>query len=75
VTEFPARRKRRTGRWLPEGLGTLSCPACWFRMDPLIPASGWDRHPGCSGWPDGSRVETYARFENARSGWGTGWSG
>jgi hypothetical protein len=53
---------RRSPRKTPEGLGTLTCPACWFRMDPVIPACGWDRHPGCRNQPDGSRVQAYATF-------------
>jgi hypothetical protein len=55
-------RQPRRGKWLPTGLGTLVCPACWYRMDPAIAKQGWDRHPWCSGWPDGSMVRSYATF-------------
>lgn len=47
----------------PDGLGTLSCRACWYRMDPVLPAQGWDRHPWCTGWPDRSRVNAYLHFD------------
>jgi len=55
------RRRGRFGR-TPEALGVRTCPVCWYRMDPVIAACGWDRHPWCSGWPDGSKVRPYARF-------------
>jgi hypothetical protein len=53
---------RRTRRTKPDGLGVLACPACWYRMDRVLAAQGWDRHPWCGGWPDGSRVDSYATF-------------
>jgi hypothetical protein len=58
-------RPRRGGRWLPAGLGIQSCPACYFRMDKILAEQGWDRHPWCSGWPDGSRVKAYATFPSS----------
>jgi len=49
----------------PAGLGVRTCPVCWYRMDPVIAAQGWDRHPWCTGWPDGSRVQSYGLFESS----------
>lgn len=56
-------RRRRLG--VPVGLGTRTCPVCWYRMDPVIPRQGWDRHPCCAGWSDGALVRWYANEDPA----------